>query len=426
MKVIITIMVMAVLALSVHAEIFVLNTISETISRIDKETGAVNNTFAVTGIYPNKMAVTEDYIYLTNSGDNSVQKIDASTGATLDIISVEQYSNPYDLVSHGDYLYVTGFLSNKVYKISKAHDLVIDEVEVGVAPQGLMAHNGKLFVANCGFEYPNYLPGEVSVIDLDSFTVFETISVAINPQRMSLDETGNIHLVCTGDYADNMGVVVVIDSESHQIIEEISFNSYTMNIAISGLGRVYIGDAFGSGVFAYDLPDFDIVYDSVNSFSSGSSALLVHNQSLIVADAGDFMSNSSITVYDLDEAMIADYTTAIGAIDVAVRPVTTNIEESLVSSPLPRMSVFPNPFSSTLQIAVDSEDRTSNADSIVEIYNLRGQKIRTIGADMANPVWDGRDSAGKLCSSGIYLIRLTDDRGNLLSSTKVTFFNSAK
>ena len=402
------------------AELFVLNTTSETVSKINMETGAVNNGFIITGMYPNKMLIVDDYVYIVNSGDNNIQRNDLNSGALLNWINFNDYSNPNDIVKHGDYLYVSGLLSDKVYKISITTYSIVAEINVGVAPQALKVYNDILYVANSGFQYPNFLPGEVSVIDLASFTIIDTIAVPTNPGDMQVDDYGNIHLICIGDYANNTGVVAIIDSETNEIVHLLDFGVYLYGIAISENGRVYIGEAYGSGVYGYDLPDFSIVYDENSAFTTGVSALLSDRGLLFVADAGDYMSNSTIKVFDSNEVITAQYTAAIGSINLAMRPKATSIEDSYTANQLQRLQVSPNPFRASIQIDIPRVDRSVSTMQRLEVYNVKGQAVRTFLTDAESVYWNGRDNHGISAPAGVYLIKLKDSDNSTVYRSLVT------
>lgn len=81
------------------------------------------------------------------------------------------------------------------------------------------------------------------------------------------------------------------------------------------------------------------------------------------------------------------------------------------------LSVHPNPFSAFTNLKVflptNSENylpRVSNAS--IDIYNIRGQKVKRISLDATKTTeqysyWDGTDSGGKKCTTGVYLLNLT-------------------
>ena len=85
----------------------------------------------------------------------------------------------------------------------------------------------------------------------------------------------------------------------------------------------------------------------------------------------------------------------------------------------PVISTYPNPFnpSTTIEFSLPEPGQVS-----LDIYNLAGQKVRTLVAESVNAgshnvVWDGRDDAGKLLSSGIYFAGL--GAGSLVKTAKM-------
>lgn len=71
------------------------------------------------------------------------------------------------------------------------------------------------------------------------------------------------------------------------------------------------------------------------------------------------------------------------------------------------LKAYPNPFGQALELEIDLEKHT---DLKLEIYNLRGQKLKTLASgSLARGThsfrWDGRDSRGKEVPAGIYLCR---------------------
>ena len=80
------------------------------------------------------------------------------------------------------------------------------------------------------------------------------------------------------------------------------------------------------------------------------------------------------------------------------------------------LSVYPNPFRiSATKSEVTIKLELSKAGNIrLDIYNLKGQKIKTImdayaSKGVYNSKWDCKDETGKKISSGMYLIKLTEN-----------------
>ncbi|MFO7897091.1 MAG: PKD domain-containing protein [Candidatus Cloacimonadales bacterium] len=103
---------------------------------------------------------------------------------------------------------------------------------------------------------------------------------------------------------------------------------------------------------------------------------------------------------------------------LALDGVPLNAEEE-ISPQLNQLaiSIYPNPFGAaskrsssnttiSFQLAADSQNNN------LEIYNLRGQKIRTwqLTARQNSVVWDGKDQNQRALSNGLYLIKLQSDQ----------------
>ena len=405
MKTIGSLLILLLTITGLSAEIFVLNTISQTISKIDLSTGTVNNAFAVTGLFPNKMVTTNTHIYVTNSGDNNVQKIDMATGMTTALIPLENNSNPYDIIIYHGYAYVTGMLTNKVYQIDLSTDSVVSETSVGVAPLGLAAYRTVLVVANSGYQYPSYLPGEISTFALNDMIPLSPLEVPLSPYRMLIDDNDLIHLVCSGNYNDQLGSVNIIDLISGEIVRAIPLPFFATNIVYNPLNnRIYVADAFGTGLFAYDLPDYEVVYDGDNLFSSGGSAVTYYDGKLYIADAGDFSSNSLVRVYDTDDNLLETYQTGIGAVDITYPGSGTGLENN--SSITYDIKIYPNPFSQRVLIFVVPDTIIPNNINTYNIYNIKGEKVYSFQSGSAPVLWLGDDDKRNKLPSGVYLLEI--------------------
>jgi len=78
-----------------------------------------------------------------------------------------------------------------------------------------------------------------------------------------------------------------------------------------------------------------------------------------------------------------------------------------IISPL-NISLYPVPFTDELNIKIDSKlQKPTN----ISIYNIKGQKIRDFSnIDSKKLSWDGKDLFGKAVSSGIYFVRVKQDK----------------
>ena len=72
------------------------------------------------------------------------------------------------------------------------------------------------------------------------------------------------------------------------------------------------------------------------------------------------------------------------------------------------LQCYPNPFNPELTISFSLEE---TQDVKLEVYNLKGQKVKslvneTFRSDSYNIIWSGDDNSGSKVSSGVYFIRL--------------------
>jgi len=385
---------------------FVVNSGSETLSKIDFSTGEVDNSFCVLGWMPNRVELTQDYAYVVNSGDNNVQKIDLETGQTDELIFIGLTTNPYDIIICNEYAYVTGSLSNKVYKIDLNTDEVVANLSVGGNPAGMAVLNGKLYVGNT--DYANsYADCTVSIIDLSSFSITNTVSTEVNPQFLAAID-GNIHISCGGDWGSVTGKICVLAPATEEIIEIINIGGPISNFAVSPDDVVYVGDGYGYNLYAYHAVDFSIIYDSGNPFTPGGSMVAANDDNLFVL-GGEWGENFTVRKFDFAGNQINEYTVALYSTDLKLLPEETGVINNQVPDRNYQLCNYPNPFnpSTTIQF----ETTNSHKFAQIEIYNLKGQKVKILPVSPSQShkvsvTWDGTDQTGSMVSSGVYFYRL--------------------
>ncbi|MCF7792459.1 MAG: hypothetical protein K9N09_00510 [Candidatus Cloacimonetes bacterium] len=407
---------------------FVVNSGSETLSRIDFETGEIDNAFSVLGSMPNRVALTQEFAYVVNSGDNNIQKINLQTGNTETVIFIGLSTNPYDIFLNEDFAYVSGGLSNKVYKIDLSLDEVIDEVEVGGNPAGMAIFGGKLYVGNT--DYSNYYTNcTLSIIDLQTFSVTNTIPTEINPQFLEVIND-QIHISCGGDWGNIGGKICILDPILEEISEVIEIGGVTYNLAQTPNEIVYVSDGFGYNLFAYDADDFSVIYNNANPFTPGGTMVAADDENLFVL-GGEWGQNFTVKKFDFNENLIDEYEVALYATDIKLMPDETGITNYQLPVTYYQLSNYPNPFNPSTEITFNLI--TKDAKNVnIEVYNLKGQKVNELVPSLYHPepvegrgtinkytvVWEGIDQTSKPVSSGVYLYRLKVD-GVVTASSKM-------
>ncbi|MCK4313109.1 MAG: T9SS type A sorting domain-containing protein [Candidatus Cloacimonetes bacterium] len=75
---------------------------------------------------------------------------------------------------------------------------------------------------------------------------------------------------------------------------------------------------------------------------------------------------------------------------------------------------YPNPFNPTTTIQFSNEQNQQNEQLKIEIYNIKGQKVKTL----ESITWNGTDDNNEPVSSGIYFYQLRID-GNSKATNRM-------
>lgn len=136
---------------------------------------------------------------------------------------VSSYAGPVQIDSNARLGYVA--------KIDIDRMEVIDTCTVGYQPDELVICDGRIYVANSGgYRFPNY-DRTVSVIDIESFSVVNTIDVAINLHRLEVDRQGYIWVSSRGDYYGRGSKTYVIDPRTDAVCDSLDVPNSEMTLA---------------------------------------------------------------------------------------------------------------------------------------------------------------------------------------------------
>ena len=384
--------------------IYVVNSESRTLSRIDTETGTVNNSFTQLGLTPNMLKVNSDFIYVVLSGANSIQMIDRNSGTTIRNIFIASSSNPWDVVEDNGYLYVSGMFTNKVYKISQESWTVIDQITVGTAPEGLEVCNGKLYVCNTGGYASGYANSSVSVIDLDSFSVIKTIPVWTNPQDIAVFGS-QLHIVCTGNWNSISGAVDIIDSVTDERIDRLLIGGNPWSVWISPQGFAYLGEGYNSGVYSYNASTLEILHNSSNPLTPGGIMISGSTDCIAVLYA-PYSQNGTVYLRNNNWQPITQWTVALIPTDICYYSNETPVSDEEL--PLPQITLYPNPVDKNGILNFKADNAFYGE---LKIYNLKGQKVLQV------PVQKGEariDLKGKGMGSGLYFYHSGKAKGKII------------
>ncbi len=386
--------------------VYVLNTLGQTLSKVELATGVVQKNAVTAGLYTNQVVIRKQKAYIVNSGTNSIQIVDLSSLTTIDSIYVGSGSNPYYMDFLNDSIAVVSLLlTNELVVVNVDKGSIVTRVILyGTGPEGVKVAGGKVYVAMSGYNGQGYDPGIINVVNPASWSVTDTIGVSINPQYIDADDSGYVYVASTGNYVDVGGALTIIDTQTDEVVQEVLLETFITTLDYHN-GRVFLA-TYGNGVYIYDVAGDSLL----NTILSGGPGVLVDTDGYIYVT--DFNADS-LYIYDASLQRAAAFEVGDGPISVAVDdPILTDIQEGespAIPEKFQLYQNFPNPFnpSTTIRFELSKAGRVK-----MEVLNILGQSIVTLldeelPAGVHTLQWHGQAADGRRVPSGIYFYRLT-------------------
>jgi YVTN family beta-propeller protein len=244
------------------------------LARVALPSGPSSLNVASLGSFPNEMAVRGSLAYIVCSGSHAIHVVDLLSGSPVDTIPTGAGTNPFGIIVVSDSrAFVTLLATNQVAVLDLVAGSVTGLIPVGRSPEGIVEANGRLFVANSGFDFStfDYDPGTVSVIDEATLTVTQTLPVGLNPQDLDVAPNGTVHVCCTGNYFSVFGRAFVINPLAPAVTDSLDTGGSPGFVAIDDAGDAYLSDYF-LGLLKYDTATLALLRDSSNPIPVGLGA----------------------------------------------------------------------------------------------------------------------------------------------------------
>ena len=206
-------------------------------------------------------------------------------------------------------------------------------------------------------------------------------------------------------FDDQNNRLLVVSYRTNSPIQEVSLTDSTASVIVSpGLhnldgisqdneGNYYVSSWHNNRVYKFD-----------NAFANPPEIFSNHSD-----DPADIYFDKvnnllAVPLFFTNQIEFVEAGTGINQSNIIEKPEISSIQN------------YPNPFNPSTTISFDSKGTESN-DTIIEIYNLKGQKIKTLSPSLCHPesvegrgemsvTWNGTDNNNEPVSSGIYFSRL--------------------
>ena len=172
-------------------------------------------------------------------------------------------------------------------------------ISVILGPEAILAKDNTVYVAHQGAWGQN---NKVSVINTTSNELIKTLTVGDVPNSMQLDASGNLWVLASGKPAytgdETAGVLTKINTGTNEVDNSFQFET-TQHPSSLNLDAGILYYRLGDTVFEQSLSatslNMETVLEGVSFYT-----MVVNNGRLYGTDAGDYASNGTLTVYDLN------------------------------------------------------------------------------------------------------------------------------
>ncbi|NTW50321.1 MAG: hypothetical protein HGB19_11455 [Chlorobiales bacterium] len=212
----------------------------------------------------NDMLRVGNRLYIVVYKSQTIEVVELPSWKSIKTISMLKdgaESGPRQITEYNGKLFVSCF--NDYVAVINTTTLVVENwVAVGTDPEGVVALNGKIYVANSRY---GQATASVSVINPTTMTVEDTFDAGNNLGDLEKDSYGDLYAISRGNYSDVPPRLLVIDPVSKAVKKTYDFDAQL--IAVKGdSGYVSVGGYdFGLGKFVSKIVAIDVNADTVTN-----------------------------------------------------------------------------------------------------------------------------------------------------------------
>lgn len=281
-----------------------------TVTFISEDLSVVNN-----GIYKmtndedlgnvvQSIGFTENEAFIVANVSNKINVVNRYTFEKIASIT-DGLNNPRYFIEANGKGYVTNWgdtadeTDDFVAIINLESYTVEGTISVVLGPEAILAKDNTVYVAHQGAWGQN---NKVSVINTTSNELIKTLTVGDVPNSMQLDASGNLWVLASGKPAytgdETAGVLTKINTGTNEVDDSYQFET-TQHPSSLNLDAGILYYRLGDTVFEQSLSasslNMETVLEGVSFYT-----MVVNNGRLYGTDAGDYASNGTLTVYDLN------------------------------------------------------------------------------------------------------------------------------
>ncbi len=266
----------------------------------------------------NDMIVYGSKLYIVMSQSGNVTVLNAASGSLITRIDFTDNNTfnkePRYAAGASGKVFVTCY-DGTVRVIDTTSLTLTGSITVGKNPEGIVASNGKLYIANSGGLTATF-DSTVSVVDIASLTETSKVTVGKNPQSLAVDNSGNLYVGCTGNYASigpklvkvNLGTLAITKS-ADTAVGRIRFYDNQLFVTGGYLGSPNVR-ALNTTDFAASRSNF--VVDGTMVQSPYGIEINEANGDVYVTDAKNYVASGEVFCFDKNGRKKFSFSTSPG------------------------------------------------------------------------------------------------------------------
>lgn len=264
----------------------------------------------------NDMIIYGSKMYIVMNVSSYVEVADASTSKSIKKIDFKKAAQPLSprfVTASNNKVFVSSW--DGTVAVIDTTSLAIERfINVGKNPEQMVVAGNKLYVCNSGGITPGY-DSTISVIDLNTLTETSKIKVGTNPTAITTDNSGNIYVMCTGNYGNIVPQLVKVDINNNTITKRLL-------ISLSKL-RFYKGTIYATGgygiPFVKKIDPSNLAVVAENFIKDGTSVILPYALNIdestgdvYIGDGRDYISSGMVYCFDNTGNLKFKFSTAPG------------------------------------------------------------------------------------------------------------------
>jgi hypothetical protein len=252
----------------------------------------------------NDMVIYGSKIYIVVNVSGVLTVADAHTGQKITNIDFKAPGGanrqPRSVIPYQNKILVSAW-DGKVSVIDTTDLIIEKDITVGANPEQMAIVGDNLYVTNSGSQNA-VADSTISVVSLSTMREVQKIKAAYNPSRIVADESGNLYVVCSGDYNTIKPKLVKISTSTNSIVKIA--DTVVDRIQYYG-GALYATGGYSGTGYVRKLSTTDFSQQSANFVTDGTKIVMPYNLNVdpangdvYVTDAKDYITSGEVFCFD--------------------------------------------------------------------------------------------------------------------------------